>query len=294
MFRKTIATLLAAGCIGIASSGWAANPAVVTGVQMPAWLERNGLLSPLAPGAVLERSDAVRTGRNARVQISLPEGSTVKLGENALLKLTALERKEEASGVFRATLEVLRGAFRFTTDRLAAFRNRDVRIRVASVTAGVRGTDLWGKAAEDRDIVCLIEGRIEVQHLDKPALAMKDPLTFFIAPRNAEPQPVSSVPLDKLREWAQETNIAEGKGALQAQGAWGVTIVHGATQDDALDAYQRLRRGGYAAELMARKERAGRVYDVRIGQLPTEADAQALASQLGAEFGFQDLKVAGR
>ena len=35
-------------------------------------------------------------------------------------------------------------------------------IRVATVTAGIRGTDLWGKSAADRQIVCLIEGRIEV------------------------------------------------------------------------------------------------------------------------------------
>ena len=35
-------------------------------------------------------------------------------------------------------------------------------VRVEQVTIGVRGTDSWGRSRDERQIVCLIEGAIEV------------------------------------------------------------------------------------------------------------------------------------
>ena len=292
MLRFTLIGAALGLSIAFSPAASALDAAVVTGVQMPAWLERAGLLSPLSPGAVLERSDAVRTGRNARVQVQLSEGSVVKLGENALLKLANLDRKDEGKGVFRAALDVLKGAFRFTTDKVGNLRTRDVRIRVASVTAGIRGTDLWGKAADDKDIVCLIEGKIEVQHLEETPIAMNDPLMFYIAPKNAQPLPVAPVPPEKLAQWATETDIAPGNGALSAGGQWQLVLVNSARQDDAVDVYQRARRAGYAAELDASKSRGKYVYDVRIKQLASEFDAKALSSQLQKEFALSDIRIA--
>ena len=92
----------------------AAEKARVEAVQYPAWLERGGNAVPLTPGTRLEASDRLRTGANARVQLVMGEGSTVKLGENAQF---VIERAEER-GVFTAALSVLTGAFRFTTDAL--------------------------------------------------------------------------------------------------------------------------------------------------------------------------------
>ena len=46
----------------------------------------------------------------------------------------------------------------------ATLLERDVRVKVNAVTAGIRGTDVWGKSESDRDIVCLLEGRIDVSH----------------------------------------------------------------------------------------------------------------------------------
>ena len=167
-------------------------------MQMPAWVERYGLLQPISPGMELRQHDVVRTGRNARVLLKLAEGSLVRVGENGQLRLASLTEKDDNKGVFRAAFEVLRGAFRFTTDRLAKPRQRDVEVRIASITAGVRGTDLWGKAAEDRDVVCLIEGSISLAREGASPLQMNDPLTFYIAPKGAAPEPVQPVPLSKL------------------------------------------------------------------------------------------------
>jgi hypothetical protein len=163
---KRILGVLFAALLACAALPAAAAPAaVVEGVQMPAWAERavaGGIRRiPLAPGMELRAGDEVKTGAGSRVYLKLAEGSLVKLGENASLRI--LEIAPERHGLFRAALHVLEGAFRFTTDLLAKERRRDVSIRVATVTAGIRGTDLWGKSdREDRQVVCLIEGRIEV------------------------------------------------------------------------------------------------------------------------------------
>ena len=80
-----------------------AEPAVVEAVQYPAWLERGGNAVPLTPGTQLQAQDRLRTGTDARVQLRLGEGSTVKLGENARFTI----EKVDDRGLFRAALAVL-------------------------------------------------------------------------------------------------------------------------------------------------------------------------------------------
>ena len=52
----------------------------VEGLQMPAWLTRDGERLPLALGAQLRTGDTVTTGAGSRVVLRMPEGSAVKLG----------------------------------------------------------------------------------------------------------------------------------------------------------------------------------------------------------------------
>ena len=124
-----------------------AQSARVEAVQYPAWIDRDGKSAPLTPGTPLQSKDQLRTGANARVLLRLSEGSSVKLGENARFEVEEIQQK----GVFRAALQVLAGAFRFTTEAIAKRQHRDITIKVRNVTAGIRGTDVWGKAFDDRD-----------------------------------------------------------------------------------------------------------------------------------------------
>ncbi|MBK7422955.1 MAG: FecR domain-containing protein [Propionivibrio sp.] len=155
--------------------------AVVDSVQMPAWVEHNGVRQPLEPGKVLQNRDRVITGADARVLIQLAEGSAVKLGENAQLDLNALGWRENR--VFTAALDVARGAFRFTTDVFAKLQQRRaVNVRIATITAGIRGTDLWGSSDAERDLVCLLEGRITVWHPEDEVREMSEALSFYVVP----------------------------------------------------------------------------------------------------------------
>ena len=281
--------ILVAALLGLAATQAVAAPAaVVEGVQMPAWVERAEVgairRTPLAPGAELRGGDEVRTGSGARLYIKLAEGSLVKLGENASLRL--LEIAPDRGGIFRAALNVLEGAFRFTTDLLAKERRRDVQIRVATVTAGIRGTDLWGKSAPEREIVCLIEGKIEVGAEGETPVLMDQPRQFYQRLKG-ETQPVGLVDATQLAQWARETEIAEGRGAARSGGQWKLTLALAATQRAALEVYDRLRDAGYAAEILPVKSKEGHDYLVRLSRLASKADAEALAERLRGTAGVE-------
>lgn len=264
---KTITTLLA--CCTLAALAAHAQPAVVEAVQYPAWLERGGNAVPLTPGLQLEARDRLRTGGNARVRLRLGEGSAIKLGENAQF---VIERVEDR-GVFRASLDVITGAFRFTTRSLGG--SRDVSIKVKHVTAGIRGTDLWGKSTDERDLVCLLEGRISVGALGHPAVTLDQPLDFYQKPRDGNPE-VAKVDAKQVAEWAKETEISTEGAAAGAGGRWRVVAAVRPKRDEAMALRGILRSAGYPAEVVAREG----YFRIQVAGLLGEPQARALMASL--------------
>lgn len=288
---KRFLTIVLAAVLALgAGVSLAAPAAVVEGVQMPAWVERDGQRLPVAPGMELKGGDELRTGTGARIYVKLSEGSLVQLGENASLRLQ--DMAPERDGLFKATLNVLEGAFRFTTDLLKKERRREVNVTIRTVTAGIRGTDLWGKSTDERQIVCLIEGRIEVGAQGETPVTMDQPQQFYQRVKGTT-QPVGRVADAQLAEWAKETRIESGRGAARRGGKWKVTLASVDTQAAALAVYDALREAGYSATILPVKTGDKSVYHVRIVQLPSKNDAEALAAQLRGRYGVADPKVSG-
>lgn len=294
--------LIAAGialalCISPCTAALAAPTAVVEGVQMPAWVERGGAKQPLAPGMQLNAADKITTGQNSRLLLRLAEGSTVKLGENAMLSLDKLEQSKQDKQTFlSAALDVVRGAFRFTTEAANKLNSkRDVSVHIATLTAGIRGTDLWGKSAGDRDVVCLIEGHIAVQREQDPVVDIAQPLQFYIAPKTADgradrskPEPqLAAVDADQLKQWALETEIAAGQGAARKGGKFKLTAMKSPDQNAALKAYADLRTAGYPAQIFPVGDAGKRSYEVRIPGLASKDDADNLAPKIEAITGVK-------
>lgn len=287
MIQKCLAVVLA---LTAAAPAFAAPSAVVEGLALPAWIVRDGRRLPIAPGQAVAVGEAVVTGRGSRALLRLDDGSAVKLGENTRFVVSSAASTDGASPLFRATLRVLAGAFRFTTSALVKQRmQRDVTIQLPTVTAGIRGTDLWGKATEDREFVVLIEGKIGVRRGQEAEVGMDRPMTVFDAPKGAPTPPLVTIPAGDLAKAAAETEIAPGSGGLRTDGAWKVIVVSTRAQDAALAAYDRLRDAGYPAMIDPRGRGAATVYRVRLGGLPSREDAEVLAKRIGAEF---DLKGA--
>jgi FecR-like protein/sporulation related protein len=268
-----INAMLACAALAAVAGTSRAETARVEAVQYPAWLERGGAAVPLTPGTRLQSNDKLRTGANARVQLQLGEGSAVKLGENAQFVIGKVEDR----GIFHAALSVLSGAFRFTTDALRKSQRRDIAIQVKNVTAGIRGTDLWGKSTGERDLVCLLEGKISVGAEGHPQVTLDQPLDFYQKPRDGEPV-VAKVDAKQVEIWARETEISKDGPAARQGGKWRVMVGKFATRDEALKLNRVVRASGYPAEV----GKSGDLPAVIVPGLSGEPEARALMANLRA------------
>ncbi len=285
----------------------AAPNIVVQAIQMPAWLERGAINRPLSVGMELNDGDKLTTGAGARILLRSADGSAIKLGENAGLSVSNLAQKREERGLFTALLDVAKGAFRFTTSAVAKLRPRDVTVRVAGATVGIRGTDVWGKVGGkmsvaamekamgksladadkdgkfDFDVVCLIEGKISVAHQNETPFVMDQPQTFYVMRKEAPPLPVAGLAAEQLAKWASETEIAAGQGASRAGGKWKVILLTARSEHEALVVYDELRGSGYDARIRPLQDGQ---FQLRISNLPSRAEAQALAAKLNGKMGI--------
>jgi len=274
-------------CSMLALPAWAVPPASVDAVQMPAWLERNGRVEPLTLGVELRSGDTIRTGKDARAYLKLAEGSTVKLGENARLALFSHSAKPQS--VFKGAIDVLTGAFRFTTDALKRVKSRDVTIRVGTATAGIRGTDVWGRSTKKEDLVCLIEGRIEISHggLVEP-IEMNMPLTVFMSGKGVKPGAVTSVSPAQLRIWSRETEIEAGDGSARQGGHWKLRLGTYTSEAEALQQYDIARSEGFAARVVThRSDGDSWNYDVVLTGYADETEATKTALRLKIATGIE-------
>jgi hypothetical protein len=275
--RFCLVLLLLAGC----TNALAAANAVVEALQAPAWVEREGKRErePLVPGAQLRAGDQILTGVESRALLRLPDGSRIKLGENGALKVQDLALRQQGGRLLRATLQVLQGAFRFTTDvaSRAAYR-REVDVQFNTITAGIRGTDLWGRNFGDREVVVLLEGEIEVKRAGNPAVKMTQPLHYYQAPASGAAR-VEPIAPELLREWAQQTELGQG-GAQSVSGKWKLELARFPDQDAAVALYDSLRRDGYPARIHPYRVEGAPRYTLRLSGFASREEALALGTRL--------------
>jgi hypothetical protein len=243
--------LLLVLCIGWGVPGGAhaagkAALAAVEAVQWPAWLERDGRQQPLAPGVSLQTGDRLATGSDGRVLVRLVDGSAVKLGAAAQLQVGALAQPE--SHLLSGVLDVLRGAFRYTTGVFGktSYR-RDFSIKVATLTIGIRGTDVWGKSADGRDTVLLLEGAVEVAHAEG-GHSLTTPLSYLSSASGSAPE-LLSADAAQVAVWSAETEIDAKRPVGRAKGGFVATVASFNEEAAALAAYDRLRGLGYPVRL---------------------------------------------
>lgn len=268
----------------------AAPAATVDAVQTPAWRVRGDVIEPLTPGMELQSGDQVRTGTGARAYLKLAEGSTVKLGEGA--RMSFYSHSLKPASFFRGALDVAIGAFRFTTAQAAKLRSRDVAIRVGTATIGVRGTDVWGKSSEDRDLVMLIEGHVEVKPAGGEPVQMVEPRSVFIALRGAAPLPLSSATEAELKSRSRETDLEPSNGALHSGGRYLIRLGEPLDEAGALALYDHARAAGYPARIHPVRSDGGWQYEVVVKGYADRSEADRAAGPVGAAL--KVTAVAGR
>ncbi len=262
----------------------AAAAATVEAVQSPAWRDRDGVTAPLAAGMELKSGDVLRTGPGARAYLMLAEGSRVKLGEAA--QFTFHTRSLQPERTFRGALDVLAGAFRFTTGKLWKARQREIAIRVGTATIGIRGTDVWGRTSSDGELVALLEGRIEITRAGQTT-ELAQPMTYFDAPRG-EAAAVKALDPAVFSMLARQTEILAGDGAARSRGKWRVLAGDAASEEAALELYDQLREAGFAGRIRPRAAEAkGWRYEVLLGGYSSAGEAEVAAARLKGATGLK-------
>lgn len=103
-------------------------------------VERKGALLPAEVGMQLQAADALRTGADGTVGITMRDNSLLSAGPNSILSLQRFEFDDTTSqGRFDAQLQ--RGTLAVVSGRIARQSPQAMTVRTPSAQLGVRGTD---------------------------------------------------------------------------------------------------------------------------------------------------------
>jgi len=241
---------------------------------------------PLRAGMELVEADVVETGKGGRLIIQLADGSFVKLGEEARLALLSLSEEEGPQGALTGLLNVMKGAFRYTAGTLGRMLRRDIQVNIASTTLGIRGTDVWGRSQDGGATVCLIEGQITLNHPARGEFIMDQPLSFFVAPRDGEPQPVGPVDPEKLKQWSAETELDLGHGVILPGGGWIVQLGSHTSEATARKIEKRLLDAGVPVEFTTVQLKDRTFHRLRVSNFDTQQDAKNFADKMRGQPGI--------
>lgn len=255
-------------------------------VQAPAWILRDGARSAAAPDTVLQTGDRVFTGPGGRLHLDLADGGIVKLGASAEFALDLPARPRE-DAVFSAALRVLKGAFRYSTRALGALQRRDIEVYVGpTITAGIRGTDIWGKSDAGQALICLIEGRIDVRSTGAPTQTMQEPGSFYVVPTGQPPQPIAQAPAEKLASWVPQTEL-EDVPARYAVGRYALRLEVLPERGAATARQQAYDAQGYSVEVVAHGER----FALRMNGFGSASEARRYGAIMTRQFELADVVV---
>ena len=156
----------------------------------------------------------------------------MKLGENVEIGLNAFGRRDD--GVFTAGLDVVKGAFRLTTDLFRRYLvKRAINVRIGTVTAGIRGTDIWGRSDGERDFVCLLEGHITASH-PRDRRWTSPSRCSSTAPTGARPRGGGPGRARAGGEMVLDTELRDGAGCSALAGAGALRLGDFPAQAEAL------------------------------------------------------------
>jgi hypothetical protein len=280
----SMASAGAIALLGVPSSASAqtSSSAIVELLRAPAWLEIADKRVPLAAGAVVSALQTVVTGEGARVVLKFPEGSMVALGANSRLTLESLAyNKTDSESLFNAAFKVAIGTFRYVTaltEKLNG-KNRRVSVSTATATIGIRGTRFWAQSNGRHEMVCLFEGKVDIERANEPLAVLDAPNAFWTAPAGQAALPISIATPEQLRGFGGQVAAPEGSGLAKPGGSFSIAN-NIWLESRAKSLAAQLAELGYVAIVTPCATGAANMFDVTVGSLASADDARAVAAQL--------------
>jgi hypothetical protein len=148
-------------CSANVSDAALAAPAVgeVTKVRKQAQIGSTTAVS----GTPVHMNDQLRTGPDARLEVTFRDGSVLTLGEHANVVVDRyVFNPEQGSG--EIALTTTRAAFRFTTGKFNQLRDKNITVHTPVAALSVRGTDFWAGIVDYQYGVLLLQGKLNVSN----------------------------------------------------------------------------------------------------------------------------------
>ncbi len=142
-FRRSLGVL--AVVVGFATPVFAQQESAPAGriktVSGAAFIVRNNAVIPAQAGQVVYEADALRTGTDGKIGVTLKDDTRLALGPGSEVRL---ERFAYAPGTANLgmVLKFVRGVTAYVSGRLAKLAPDSIRLETPSAIVGVRGTTL--------------------------------------------------------------------------------------------------------------------------------------------------------
>jgi hypothetical protein len=119
-----------------------------------------GKTKALAAGAAVHMDDLIATGAASKLEVGFEDGSTLRVGEKATIRIDRFVYQPEGStNLLQLTVE---GPFRFISGKLTKIAGNEASVTTPFATSGIRGTDFWGGPIDGAFGVFLLDGAVSV------------------------------------------------------------------------------------------------------------------------------------
>jgi len=110
-------------------------------VSGSAFIVRGGAVLPAQPGQVVFQSDALRTGADGTIGVTLKDDTRLALGPASEVRLERFAYAPGTTGL-GMVLKFVRGVTAYVSGRMAKLAPDSIRLETPSAIVGVRGTNL--------------------------------------------------------------------------------------------------------------------------------------------------------
>jgi ferric-dicitrate binding protein FerR (iron transport regulator) len=140
-----------------------------------------GSTTPAANGTPVHMNDRLRTGANARLEVTFNDNSKLTLGENANVVIDRYVYNPNKSSA-QVVLSASKGAIRFAGGKIEQMNQKNIVVNTPSAALAVRGTHFWAGPIDGKYGVYLLNGKVGVSNragavtLARPGMGTDIPL----------------------------------------------------------------------------------------------------------------------
>ena len=138
-----------------------ANIGNIMAIKGSADVKRLGDTFHATNGMKLEKGDSILTSKKSRVQVMLKDETVVTIGASS--SFSFVEYFYDESKKSKLTMRANRGFFRSVTGRIGKLAPERFKVKTASATIGIRGTDFSGNISQNREIFKCYQGEIFIE-----------------------------------------------------------------------------------------------------------------------------------